>query len=242
MRQVTYSIGTVMPDQSSASFPSELAKRPLGHRPGPFVRNLRHLGAIFLQGLVALLPLIVTIIVIGWLGFTAERTLGTAIKWILPKSLEHLYVPGMGVAAGAIGIFLFGLFINVYGVPKLIHWGELAIINRVPLVKTIYGGVRDLLGFFSQPGSESSVSKVVVVKLGDTGIRAVGLLTRESFDDLPEGLGEAGYVLVYFPFSYQMGGPTMLVPRENVTPLDMPLEDAMRYVVTAGAKAGPPSP
>jgi uncharacterized membrane protein len=212
-----------MPDQDRASTPSQITNGPLGQRPGPFVRNLRHLGAIFLQGLITLLPLIVTVVIIGWLGFTAERTLGAAIKWVLPTSLVHLYVPGMGVAVGALGIFLFGLFINVYGVPKLIQWGELAIINRVPLVKTIYGGVRDLLGFFSQPGSESSVSKVVVVKLGDTGIRAVGLLTRETFDDLPEGLGEAGYVLVYFPFSYQMGGPTMLVPRENVTPLNMPL-------------------
>lgn len=214
-------------------------QQPQLEQPGPFLRNLRHLGAIFLQGLIALLPLIVTAVIIGWLGFTAEHTIGMAIKWILPKPMEHLYVPGMGVVAGAIGIFLFGLLINLYGVPRLIHWGEQAIINRVPLVKTIYGGVRDLLGFFSKPGSEGSVSKVVVVHLGNSGIRVVGLVTRETFDDLPEGLGGPGYVVVYIPYSYQIGGFSILVPRESVQPIDMRLEDAMRYIVTAGAKAGP---
>jgi uncharacterized membrane protein len=205
-------------------------------RRSPFAFTIRHIVAIFLQGLFALLPLIVTAIILGWLGLTAERTLGRAIKWIVPKAVEHLYIPGMGVLAGIITIFLFGLLINIYGVPKLIHWGEL-LIGRVPLVKTIYGGVRDLLGYFSSPGSEGSVSKVVIVTFGDSGIKAVGLLTRENFDDLPEGLGGAGYVVVYFPYSYQIGGFSMLVPRESVQPIDMGLEDAMRYIVTAGAKS-----
>lgn len=205
---------------------------------GPLAARLRHIGAIFLQGLVALLPLIVTVVIIGWLSYTAERTLGTVIKWVLP---DDWYIPGMGVAAGAVGIFLFGLLINLYGVPRLLHWGELAIINRVPLVKTIYGGVRDLLGFFSQPGSEGAVSKVVVVTFGTSGVRAVGLVTRETFDDLPEGLGDENYVVVYIPYSYQIGGFSILVPRDSIQPIDMRLEDAMRYIVTAGAKAGPAS-
>jgi uncharacterized membrane protein len=192
------------------------------------------LTAIFVQGLIALLPLAVTIAILWWLGVTAERTLGGAIRWALP---EEWYVRGMGIAAGVIVIFLVGVLMNIYGVPKLIRLGE-KFIGRIPLVKTVYGAVRDLLGFFSQPGSDRAVSKVVIVTFGTSDVRAVGLLTRERFEDLPQGLGGEGYVVVFFPYSYQVGGFTMILPRTWVQPLDMRLEDAMRFIVTAGAKAG----
>jgi uncharacterized membrane protein len=196
--------------------------------------TMRHLTAIFFQGLVAILPLAVTVVILSWLGLTAERTLGVAIKWVLP---DAWYIRGMGVVAGLVVIFIVGLLVNIYGVPKLIHWSE-KVIAQIPLVKTIYGAVRDLLGFFSQPSGDRAVSKVVIVSFGNSGIRAVGLLTRERFDDLPPGLGGEGFVVVYFPYSYQIGGFTMIVPRQAVQPLDMRLEDAMRFIVTAGAKAG----
>jgi uncharacterized membrane protein len=190
--------------------------------------------AIFMQGLVALLPLAVTIVIATWLGLAAERTLGGAIEWILPVGW---YIHGMGIATGVTVVFLVGVLMNVYGVPRLLRWGE-RLVGRVPLVKTVYGAVRDLLGFFSHPGGDRSISKVVIVTFGTSGIRAIGLLTRERFDDLPEGLGGAGDVVVFFPYSYQVGGLTMIVPRANMRPLEMPLEDAMRFIVTAGAKAG----
>jgi uncharacterized membrane protein len=193
---------------------------------------MKHLTAIFFQGLVTILPLAVTVFVLFWLGMAAEGTLGVVIKWTLP---QNWYVPGMGVVAGVGVIFLVGLLVNIWGVPQVIHLGEL-LIGRIPLVKTVYGAVRDLLGFFSTPGRSHGVSKVVIVTLTDTNIRVVGLLTREHFDDLPEGLGGTGYVVVYVPYSYQIGGFTILVPRERVQPIDMPLEDAMRFIVTAGAK------
>lgn len=198
------------------------------------VRTVGRITAIFVQGLIALLPLAVTIAILSWVGLAAERILGGAIRRALP---EEWYVHGMGIAAGIIVIFLIGLLVNIYGVPKLIHWGE-RLIGRIPLVKTVYGAVRDLLSFFSRSGREGTVSQVVVVTFGDSGIKAVGLLMRDTFEDLPEDLGGEDYVVVYFPQSYQLGGMLLLVPRANVTPLDMNLEDALRFIVTAGVKAG----
>lgn len=77
-----------------------------------------HITAIFLQGLIAILPLVVTIAIVYWLGVTAERKLGTAIKWALP---DDWYVRGMGIASGITVIFLVGVMMNIYGVPKLIR-------------------------------------------------------------------------------------------------------------------------
>jgi len=197
------------------------------------MRPVRRAAAIFLQGLVGLLPLIVTVVVIGWLGYVIEQVLGTAILYVVP---DAWYVPRMGLATGVLVIFAFGLLVNVYGVPRLVRAAE-GVIGRVPLVKTIYGAVRDLLSFFARSGDDDAVSQVVVVTFGDTGIKAVGLLMRESFEDLPEGLGGDGDVVVYFPQSYQLGGMLLLVPRANIRPLDMSLEDALRFIITAGAKS-----
>ncbi|MCC5830942.1 MAG: DUF502 domain-containing protein [Phycisphaeraceae bacterium] len=195
---------------------------------------LRRLVAISIQGLVGLLPLIVTVVVIGWLSRTAERVLGPAIQFVIPASW---YISGMGVFVGVIFVFTFGLLINVYGVPRLIDIAEQKI-GRVPMVKTIYGAVRDLLSFFTRSGREGGVSQVVVVTFGDSGIKAVGLLMRDTLEGLPEGLGGDDYLVVYFPQSYQLGGMLLVVPRKNVTPLDMNLEDALRFIITAGAKGG----
>lgn len=195
-------------------------------------RLLRLIVTIFLQGLVGLLPLIVTLVVLGWLFYYTEQVLGTALLYVIPESW---YTRGMGLAIGIILIFLFGLLINQRGVPGLINIAE-RMIGRVPLVKTIYGAVHDLLSFFSRSGREGAVSQVVVVTFGDSGIKAVGLLMRDTYEDLPQGLGGEDYLVVYFPQSYQLGGMLLLVPRANVTPLDMNLEDALRFIITAGAK------
>jgi uncharacterized membrane protein len=197
---------------------------------------MKRFTAIFLQGLVAILPLAVTILVLSWLGSAAERTLGTGIKSVLP---DAWYIPGMGMLAGAVFTFTLGLLVNTWGVPQLIRFGE-GLIGRIPLVKTIYGGVRDLLGFFSSSGELNTGNRAVIVSLGDGGIRVVGLLTRERFDDLPPGFGSAEDVVVYVPYSYQIGGYTLIVRREQVEVLDMRLEDAMRFMVTAGVNIGTP--
>jgi uncharacterized membrane protein len=193
---------------------------------------MKRIFAIFLQGLVAILPLAVTLVLILWLGSAAERTLGAGIKRLLP---EAWYVTGMGVGAGLLVIFAVGLLVNVWGVPRLVRLLERQV-DRIPLIKTVYGAVRDLLGFFGKPGGLGAVNKVVIVSFGASGIRAVGLLTRDRFDDLPAGLGGEGVVAVYLPYSYQVGGVTLIVPREHVRPIDMSLEDAMRFIVTAGVK------
>lgn len=201
---------------------------------------MKRVLTIFVEGLVALLPLGVTIFLLFWLGGVAERTLGSGIRRVLP---ENWYVTGMGIAAALVIIFLAGLLVQIWGVPRLIRWGERQI-GRVPLIKTVYGAMRDLLGFFSKSGGIDT-NRVVVVSFGDTGIRSVGLLTRERFDDLPRGLeGPSGdpCVAVYLPYSYQVGGFTLLVPRRFVKPLDMSLEDAMRFIVTAGVQGGPAVP
>jgi uncharacterized membrane protein len=59
-------------------------------------------------------------------------------------------------------------------------------------------------------------------------------VTREDFSSLPGKLGASDTVGVYLPMSYQIGGYTVFLPRSAIEPIDMSVEDAMRFTLTAG--------
>lgn len=184
---------------------------------------------LFLKGLAAVLPITVTIYVLYWLGGTAELLLGHGLKLLIPDSL---YWPGMGVVAGLVLVFVIGVLMNAWLFRKVFRWGE-RLLERIPLVKALYGSVRDLMGFFSG-SDQKAMRKTVVVAVGSTPLRLIGFITREDFAGLPTGIGDDDTVAVYLPMSYQIGGFTTMVPRTAVQPIDMTIEQAMRFAVTAG--------
>ena len=61
-----------------------------------------------------------------------------------------------------------------------------------------------------------------------------GFVTRRDFSALPPNLGDEHTIAVYLPMSYQVGGYTLMLPRDAVEPLDMSVDEAMRYALTAG--------
>ena len=74
-----------------------------------------------------------------------------------------------------------------------------------------------------------------MVTIAGTDTRLIGLVTREDFENLPSGIDDKNSesMAVYLPMSYQMGGFTVFVPKKNVTPVDMSIEEAMRFALTA---------
>jgi uncharacterized membrane protein len=191
----------------------------------------------FLAGLATILPVMITAYLLYWLAASAEKSLGRLIKLVLP---EGWYWPGMGIAAGLLLIFFIGLLMQAWGVKSLVAWGE-RIVLRIPLIKTLYGAVRDLIGFITK-GHETGLRQVVAIKIGDENIKLIGFVTREDLASLPEEIGGQDRIAVYLPMSYQLGGYTVIVPRSAVQPLDMSLEEATRFVLTGGVTAGPPAP
>jgi uncharacterized membrane protein len=191
---------------------------------------------MFLKGLAAVLPITVTLYVLYWLGSTAETLLGRGLKMCIP---DRIYWPGMGVVAWLVLVLVIGVLMNAWLFRKVFRWGE-RLLERIPLVKALYGSVRDLMGFFG--GSDKKAMRTaVMVTVGNTPLRLIGFITREDFGDLPAGIGGGDTVAVYLPMSYQIGGFTTMVPRSAVQPIDMTIEQAMRFAVTAGmtgAKGG----
>ncbi len=195
-------------------------------------KPMKRLGQTFLTGLGAILPIAVTLALLVWLGTTAEDLLGSTLRFLLPESG---YFPGLGVIAGLGVVFAVGVLMRAYVVQGIFGWLE-SLLQRIPLIKTLYGTMRDLMGLFSG-GLARQFGGAVVVQLPGTDYRLIGFVTRSDFSDLPDTLGQEGTIAVYLPMSYQVGGYTVMLPRSSVTPLELSVEDAMRFTLTAGVSA-----
>ncbi|MCI5063920.1 MAG: DUF502 domain-containing protein [Algiphilus sp.] len=183
----------------------------------------------FLSGLAISLPIVVTIAVIVWLFVAAESVMGSALQLVLPQGA---YITGMGLVTGLVLIFGVGLATRVLLFQSLVDAFE-KLLNRIPLVKTLYGAARDLMDLFSRQGQDAKFSKMVAVAWPGVPLRLFGFITVEDFSRLDIEVAE-GEVAVYLPLSYQIGGYMALIPRQYLEPVDMSLEEGMRFVVTAG--------
>jgi uncharacterized membrane protein len=182
------------------------------------------MGRIFMQGLFTLAPIVLTIALIIWLFDFAEGILKKPLVFLLGPDL---YFPGMGVLIIVVTIFIVGFLVN-YWLSRLIYEYMEKLISKIPLIKTLYNSVKYLLSFFGK--KEESASVVVEVQFGE--FRLIGFLTDKS----PKPpIGNENEVIVYFPMSYQIGGYTLILPKEKIQPVNLTIEQAMNYILTAGA-------
>lgn len=189
---------------------------------------MKRIVGTFFRGLTGVLPVVLTIWLLVFAVSTTEGLLRSVFVWALPESF---YFPGLGIIVAVLLVFATGLLMQLFLFQTLWDWFE-SRLERVPLVKTVYQAVNDFFGFFSSNVSDSA-SKVARVQLGNN-TQLVGFVTDESlevFSDIGEDL-----IAVYLPMSYQIGGYTLLVPKAQVQLLDIPVEQAMRFVLTAGIK------
>jgi uncharacterized membrane protein len=194
------------------------------------------LGKLFLKGLVVVIPVALTLAILWWLARGAEQILGGLLVWFLPSGW---YIPGMGVVSAVAMTILIGLLTHVILFQKLFALGD-AILQRLPLVKTIYSALKDFIGYLS-PDSKMAMSKVVLVKVPGQQFEQMGFVTREDFSRLPLELTVDEPIAVYLPMSYQIGGYTLFLPRSCLTPVDMSFEEGMKLVLTGAVSREKPA-
>ena len=193
-----------------------------------------HVGRIFLTGLLTVLPLIVTVYFVLWVLSMLEHFFGKQVLLLIP---DQWYRTGMGLAVAVVFVFVVGLLMDAILFRRLFGWTE-KVLLEIPLVRSVYAALRDLLGLFAQH-KEPSLQVVALDLPGN--LRVLGFITRSDFSDAPQGIARAGEVAVYLPMSYQIGGYTVLVPRSACTPVEMSREEAMKFILTAGLKSASPS-
>lgn len=185
---------------------------------------------LFLKGLATLLPLVVTVFVVVWLATGSERFFSSLLK----PHISEWYFPGLGLAITVVMVLLVGILAQAYLFRRLVGLFE-GLFLRIPLLKTIYASVQDLMEFVQQTRRRQGQQVVMVeVSLGDFHAKVMGFVTRDDYTGLPEAVGGSDEVTVYLPMSYQIGGYALVIPRDRITPVDMSIEQGMRYAVTAG--------
>ena len=192
----------------------------------------------FVNGLLFSLPLIVTFGLLYWFLATAEGLLKIPLQWLLP---EGWYITGMGVVSALVLVFCIGLLAQAFFIKYLFSWLE-GLLEKIPLVKTLYSSAKDLIQFFTA-GKDKELSSVVSVCF-DGNIQLIGFITNEQAslpspaqqDSAKEDPQQEEMYSVYFPMSYQVGGYLAYIPKSRCTLLDIPVQKAMQQVLTANIK------
>lgn len=176
----------------------------------------------FLRGLLTVLPVALTI----YLLFLFLSWTESAALWVLRPVIGTFYVPGLGLVLGVAIILAIGFLVSQRKVRRKLAFIEFPFTN-LPVVKSIYSSIKSFADFFSGSGGQSG-QQVVLLRMPDSALEMVGLVTRRNFDDLPAGFLPGERVAVYLPMGYNIGGYTVFVPADWVTPIEMSVEEAMR--------------
>lgn len=168
-----------------------------------------------MNGLLFLVPVVLTVYVFylvfvkidGWLGIP---------------------VPGLGFVITLVLITLVGFLASNFLTRGLLSWVD-GLFNRLPLVRLLYSSVKDLIGAFV--GEKKRFDKPVLVSLfPEANAYVLGFITRESLRDF--GLNDL--VAVYLPQSYNFAGNLVVVPRNQVRPLNANSSEVMTFIVSGG--------
>ena len=123
---------------------------------------------------------------------------------------DEAYLAGMGIIVAVALVFGVGVLMHGVLFRKLFRRVERAMLS-VPLVRSIYGAVKDMIGLFGD--AKDPALQVVSLTLPGERLAVLGFVTRSDFADLPPGVGTPAEVAVYLPMSYGIGGYTVIVPR-----------------------------
>lgn len=191
----------------------------------------KKIKSIFFSGLVAFLPIAITIYIVVAGVKIVDNFLGQYLRsWFL----EEYYFLGLGLLSAFVLIMFIGFLLNNFLTGTvLVRLQEK--LTEVPLIKVIYSPLRDLMNLFSKGQQQAALKKVVLVKVNEN-LTALGLVTREDFSDLKLNVQISDRVAVFIPYSYGLGGITVLVSKNCVEPVDIPVEKAMSLAITGWIK------
>ncbi|MFC6671278.1 DUF502 domain-containing protein [Marinobacterium aestuariivivens] len=193
---------------------------------------MKYLMRLFFQGLLLLLPAVLTVYLV-WLIFTAlNETLFSAVGALFARLYPGIE-PGWLVTLTGIGVTLAVIILTGLAASNFLGsflLGRIdALLDRIPLVKMLYSALKDLFRAFL--GDQKSFSKPVLVQLSEDGaVRLIGFVTQESL----AAFGLEDDVAVYLPQSYNFAGNLIVVPRSRIQPLQVPAAQVTAFLVSGG--------
>lgn len=191
------------------------------------------LRSSFFAGLLVVLPIIITFYIIK---FTVTMVNSAAASFFPPKYAPSNYlpydIPGVELAIGALVLIFIGMSIRNFVGAKLVGWAE-GVVNSIPGVRSVYGAVKQVIDTVSVSNS-SSFREVVVVEYPRPGIWAIAFVTGETTGEVSR-ISDDDWVNIFLPTTPNpTSGFLLFVPRKDLTPLHMTVEQGVKMVISAG--------
>ena len=195
---------------------------------------LRKLLQYFLQGLIILAPISITIFAVVSLFNWIDSILPNLIHNLFPRFLQTdnlgnlKLIPGLGFIVVIFIVLLVGYVSGTFVVSKLVELFD-SVLEKTPGIKIIYSTVKDFLEAFA--GNKRKFNKAVLVNIEAKDVWRVGFITREDLQEF--GLQE--FVAVYIPQSYAFAGNLYIVGKDRVRLItDVSSTDAMKFAISGG--------
>lgn len=183
----------------------------------------------FVSGLLVTIPLIVTYFVLRFLFSALDGLLNPIVRDVLGYN-----IPGLGAAVTLLLVLLAGIITTNFIGARVYHHGD-RILGRLPLVRIFYTASKQLVDSVLAP-RERAFSEVVLIEYPRKGLYAVGFLSNRC--RVLEKAGERKMSLVFIPSTpTPFSGMVVAVPDEDVYPVKMSVEEAVKLLVSGGIAA-----
>jgi uncharacterized membrane protein len=193
---------------------------------------LKRLFQYFLQGLIILAPIIITIYAVTALFNFIDNILPDVLGRVFPHWVDAEghpnRIPGIGFIIVILTVVVVGYVSSSFIVGRMVDLFD-KVLERTPGIKIIYSTLKDFFEAFA--GNKRKFDKSVLVSVQDKDVWQVGFITQQELKQF--GLEE--YVAVYVPKSYAFAGQLYFVKRERVKLLtDISSADAMKFAISGG--------
>lgn len=198
-------------------------------------RFLRHMRDAFISGLLAIIPVGITLYILWFLYQRIGGLVGkdTPFGLMVQKALGH-WIPGLGLYITLVVVLLVGVVTRSF-LGRLLQYYMERVFFSLPGVRKMYTTLKQFTNALLNRESSSAFQKVVMFEYPKEGIHVLGLVTNEELGKLQDETGEEK-LLVYAPTAPNpLSGMMLIVPKSKVTYIDMPVEDALSMVVSSGS-------
>ena len=200
-----------------------------GKRPS-FSARLRNW---FLTGIVVAAPIGITILIVKWFVELVDRWFTPLIPVAYrPETYLPFSIPGLGLLVAAGLLTLLGLLTANFVGRRFLRIGE-AFVDRMPVVRNLYGALKQIFETVMAQ-SQTSFRDVALIEYPRKGVYSIAFVTGESKNEIASRVGMP-LVSVFLPTTPNpTSGFLLYVPREDITLLDMTIEEAAKLIVSAG--------
>jgi uncharacterized membrane protein len=184
-----------------------------------------------MAGLLVWVPLGVTLLIVTYLVGLMDQTLLLLPARIQPENLLGFRIPGLGAVLTVIIVLVSGMIVtNLFGM-QLFTIGE-RLLHRIPLVRSIYGSVKQVTESLFSSGK--SFSKVVLVEYPRKGMWSVAFQTGNGAQEIRDKTGRE-ITNIFIPTTPNpTSGFFLMLPREDVIELDMSVDDGLKMLLSVG--------